>query len=155
MARGVGVPNPASFASLAIREGVSATQGLADLRAVGWGIRTQTWYQAYNGVLESVANTAAVDALARDAVVPDSAHAPWATRTPGQYAYQNEITLYDPTTKSFQFRQSTVMASIPLSPEDAEQLASDDWENQPDDTNYPLINLGARMTNAYITVEIQ
>ena len=122
------IGNIAGIMGKYVREGLSARQAVARFREAGGRISNQAFRSGYAQVRDSLlANPTA--ATLPGHLRPGLEHfSEWQTNTPGQYAYQVELAVWDKNAQIGFTREWTIMSDEIISPANAIRQASEQAE---------------------------
>lgn len=149
MARNPSIGNPGPYAASAIREGLSATEGLQAVRDAGGGVNTQTWYRAYSEARVALDNAGTVAGLDPFAIPAGEHFTDWSAGREGAYGYQVAVTTIDDETGMMTTDPYTVITTDALTPAEAAQQAFDDFTESDADDIYGRTTVGAVTVNLY------
>lgn len=144
--------NPAGFVVGYQRAELSATEALAEFRAAGGQIRTQSWYRLWGEVADTLARGDLFAALPPGALPAPADYGTWAMGRGGQYATQVSVYIRDVDTGLIRTQQYTYVTADPHTPGDAAANAMDDFTFADQEATYGEVVMGAQPTAVWQTV---
>lgn len=131
----------------ALKEGRSATSGLAAYRAAGGNVRTQTWYRLHGEVQSALAGRIGEASAPLDRAPGGDETTKWTTRNAGGFLQQVEVLVRDRATGEVMAKPFSVTGEAMLTRGEAISQALDAYMDNADE--YEEQVLGAVHVGAY------
>ncbi len=149
------VGNPAGFIRSAIAGELNQTEAYDAFHAFGGHLQESTFNTIFKNTVATIGQTPEMLALDPFQVPGPADYGEWATNTPGLYATQVQIQVYDQDLQDWLTLQSTYITSDPHTPSEAEQWAVDTFDPRNTGTNENQVMGGAIAVHLWKTVPLE
>jgi hypothetical protein len=139
-----------SFVRDALEQGWSQRHTLEVGREAGMLPRDSVFRDVWHAEVESRRKAADLADLPGQSQIPDALHVEWGVGRAGEYRYNMHMQVFDTETGEVRTQWHTVTNSTPLTPNEAEGQALDDYDHElgPDTPQGNV--MGATLVGAYL-----